>query len=99
MHATRPTANCQPQRVQYTPTESSIVHTVPSLVKPSSSGFQPARIKTQSVLSLNSANASRELSAPAQRFQPVCDGSAFFALAVLAVCGCGVLSSLVRNSR
>src|SRR6478736_1047443 len=98
MHATRPTANCQPQRVQYTPTESSIVHTVPSLVKPSSSGFQPARIKTQSVLSLNSANASRELSAPAQRFQPLCVGSAFFALAVLTAGG-APLSSFVRNSR
>src|SRR6478609_3766380 len=100
MHATRPTANCQPQSVQYTPTESSIVHTVPSLVKPSRSGFQPARISTHSVLSLNSANASRELSAPAQRFQPVCVGSACSALGVLAVCGGGVpLSSLLRNSR
>src|SRR3989442_12219719 len=72
MDTTNPTANFQPQIVQYTPIERSIENSVLALVSPSSSNLAFVRTKTRAHLSFDkSTPIAPSPAAPLPQRQPV----------------------------
>src|SRR5260221_401132 len=76
MQSTSPSAKRQPYSVQYTPSDSNMDESVPSLVRPSSNGFQPVSSSSQIDFSLNSTTARPDEIAARKRRHPVRCGAA-----------------------
>src|SRR2546425_4343509 len=75
MDTTNPTANFQPQIVQYTPIERSIENSVLALVSPSSSNLAFVRTKTRANLSFDkSTPIAPSPAAPLPQREPVLAG-------------------------
>src|SRR6185295_13767414 len=80
MESTMPNANFQPQMVQYTPAESSMLKSVPPFVKPSSSNL--AFVRTNRSANFELEEECAECADTGRLFAPPCP--------VPCGCGCGV---------